>query len=122
MPFDLKNDAINLTKFGIGDAIVQYPYYKFLGDRMVNHLGMFGKYADVAGAFIYGIVVDLIADNVGEYADYLRMGAAATLGRAVSVALGDPNVRRTSTGSASSVELVSAGTPNFSTLNPVKLR
>lgn len=127
MPFDLKGDSIELVKFGIGDAIVQYPYYKFLGDKIVSHLGAFGKYADVAGAFLYGLAVDLIADNVGEFSDYLRQGAASVLGRSISVAAGDPAIRPppTSAGQgAGMVQLVpsSGSAPSFSTLNPVKLR
>lgn len=119
MPFDIKTDIMELLKFGVGDAVVQYPYYKFVGDKLVGYLKSLGKYADVGGAFVYSLAVRLLSDNVGgEFADYLNQGAASVLGRALSVAMGDPAI---SAASPPSVQLTSGGAPNFSTLNPVPL-
>lgn len=116
---DIMEDLKELAKFGIGDAVVQYPYYKFLGDKVVSHLGAFGKYADVAGATLYALAVKLLADSVGgEFEEYLNQGASSVLGRSISVAMGDPaiNVPVSNTGSSGS------GVANYSTLRPVPLK
>lgn len=125
MAFDIKTDLMELGKEGIGDAVVQYVYNKYLGDKIVAKLGTLGKWADVGGSLLYGIGIDYVADNFGsDISPYLRNGAASQLGRAISVALGDPNPPMPSSSGASmpteqGVSLV--GRSKFSTLNPVPL-
>jgi len=109
-------------KYGVGDTVFQYLWYKFVGPKVIGYFGAAGKWADVVATGLYSIALNAIADEFGsEFADYIRQGGASTLGRALSNALGDPRLM----GSVAQVGKSMSGTPAtksvFSTLSPVKL-
>jgi hypothetical protein len=122
MAVDLKQDTMVTLKYGAGDTVFQYLWYKFIGPKVISYFGAAGKYADVVATALYSIALNAIADEFGsEFADYLRQGGASTLGRALSNALGDPRLM----GTAAAVGKSMSGTPvsvsPFATLSPVKL-
>lgn len=86
---DIKESLTELGKYGLGDAAVQYVWNKYAAKSIDKYLGTFGKYADVAGSFAYGLALAYLSDMSSEFGDYLKQGAASQIGRSISVALGD---------------------------------
>lgn len=117
MAVDLKQDVMVTLKYGVGDTVFQYLWYKFIGPKVIGYFGAAGQWADVVATALYSVALNAVADEFGsEFSDYIRQGGASTFGRALANALGDPRLMP-STAKPAPSRTMSA----FSTLQPVRL-
>lgn len=93
----LEGTVVDTAVGGIAGAAGRYVYDKFVGNTLVSHLGSLGKYADVGGSFLYGLVLDYLGARSERYGKYLAVAAYVPVADAIARALGDPAVSMTAT-------------------------
>lgn len=90
---DLKDIAIDAIEGGVADAIGGYVFDMYIGKMLIPKLGMAGKYAVPVAGLIGDLVLDYVAEKVGQ-SGAIKAGLAvagyAMFGRAIDKFVGDP--------------------------------
>ena len=87
--------AIDTAAGGIAGAAGRYVFDKFIGGPIASKLGVLGKYADIGAAYLYGLVLNYIAQRESQsrmISSGLTVAGYVPVADYIAKALGDPSL------------------------------